>query len=65
MPDTEESIEVLKAFIALTPEDRKHIALEVKGAWAFTEGIRGSFKLLIEDFMASESARKRQTILGR
>ena len=61
----ETTIEVLKAFIALSSEDRKVIAMEVKGAWTFVEGIRNSFKLLMDEFIGSESSRKRQTIVNR
>lgn len=44
---------------SLTRKDRKSLSMELKNSWTLIESIRESFKMLVEDFMNSNSARIR------
>ena len=59
------NMETLKKFMELPAEDRKLLTIEIKGAWAFAEAIRSSFKMLVEDFVETESSRVRLGIYVR
>lgn len=43
----------------LSRKDRKVLSMELKNSWTLIESIRESFKILVEDFMNSNSARIR------
>lgn len=60
-----EPLENLRDFMNLSAEDRKKLGLEMKNAWALAEGIRGSFKVLVDEFIQADSARARISIYLR
>ena len=55
----------LQALVSLTQKDRILLSAEFKSAWTLSEGIRGSFKLLVEDFIKSSSNRIRLGVFTR
>lgn len=44
---------------SLSRKDRKVLSMELKNSWTLIESIRESFRILVEDFMNSNSARIR------
>lgn len=55
----------LNKLMKLSPQDRKLISIEIKSAWALAEGIRDSFKVLVDDFLKSDSHRIQLNIFLR
>ena len=50
---------LLSQLSLLSRKDRKVLSMELKNSWTLIESIRESFKILVEDFMNSNSARIR------
>jgi hypothetical protein len=50
---------------SLSAKDRRLISSELKSAWTLAEGIRSSFKVLVDDFIRSDSKRIRLGIFTR
>lgn len=63
--ETAEDYEVIREYMSLPQEDRKQLGYEIKNAWALAEGIRGSFKMLVEDFISADNSRTRLAIYLR
>ena len=49
----------LETLNSLHQKDRQNLSSELKNSWTLVESIRGSFKILVDDFMNSNSARIR------
>lgn len=56
---TQTSDSLLSQLSSLNRKDRKVLSMELKNSWTLIESIRESFKILVEDFMNSNSARIR------
>lgn len=50
---------LLSQLSLLSRKDRKVLSMELKNSWTLIESIRESFRILVEDFMNSNSARIR------
>ena len=63
--ETDNQFSALEGLIKLPINDVQSISREFKNSWALAEGIRDSFKILVNDFIASESKRIRLGIYIR